>query len=99
MEHNFYYIKCPALNVTIFITHKRNLRNLRNGCYANVSTEQSMLINDKMPAITPSENLKARKFFILQHFSFYKQLKFHSLRVELSMKISSGNLCPIFLII
>ena len=36
--------------------------------------------------LTPSENFKARKFFILQQFSFHKQLKFHSLRVELSMK-------------
>ena len=25
-----------------------------------------------------SESLKARKVFIFQHFSFYKQLKFHA---------------------
>ena len=31
-----------------------------------------------------SENLKARKVFIVQHFSFYKQLNFHT---EMSMKI------------
>ena len=32
MENHFYRIKRPPLNVTIFITH---VRNLRNGCYAN----------------------------------------------------------------
>ena len=32
MEHHFYHIKWPPLNVTIFTTH---VRNLRNGCYAN----------------------------------------------------------------
>ena len=48
-----------------------------------------MLINVKMPTIvgiltfisminTTSENLKARKVFIFQHFSFYEQLKFHA---------------------
>ena len=31
-EIHFYHIKLPPLNVTIFITH---VRNLRNGCYAN----------------------------------------------------------------
>ena len=34
MVYNFYHIKWPPLNITIFITH---VRNLRNGCYANVS--------------------------------------------------------------
>ena len=28
--------------------------------------------------INTSERLKARKVFILKHFSFYKQLKFHA---------------------
>ena len=27
---------------------------------------------------TTSESLKARKVFIVQHFSFYEQLKFHA---------------------
>ena len=31
-----------------------------------------------MSIIHTSENLKARKVFILQHFSFYERLKFHS---------------------
>ena len=54
------------------------------------------VINDKMPTIvgilifisminTASESLKARKLFILQHHSFYEQLKFHA-QLELSMK-------------
>ena len=34
MENHFYHIKWPPLNVTIFITH---VRSLRNGCYANRS--------------------------------------------------------------
>ena len=34
MENHFYHIRLPPLNVTIFITH---VRNLRNECYANVS--------------------------------------------------------------
>ena len=33
MENHLFLIKCPPLNVTIFITH---VRNLRNGYYANV---------------------------------------------------------------
>ena len=48
-----------------------------------------MLINVAMPTIvgnltfsnminTPYESLKARKFFIFQHFSFYEKLKFHA---------------------
>ena len=32
MENHFYHIKWPPLNVTIFITH---VRNVRNGSYAN----------------------------------------------------------------
>ena len=57
------------------------------------STQLSMkfilLINVKMPTIvgiltfisminTTSKSLKARKVFILQHFSFYEHLKFHA---------------------
>ena len=49
-----------------------------------------MLINVKMPTIvailtfismvnTTSESLKAKTIFIVQHFSFYNQLKFYSL--------------------
>ena len=37
MENHFYRIKVPHLNVTIFITH---VRNLRNGCYANAPLRQ-----------------------------------------------------------
>ena len=33
MENHFNHIKWPPLNVTIFITH---VRNLCNGCYTNV---------------------------------------------------------------
>ena len=29
MENHFYHIKWPPLNVTIFITHVRNLRNMQ----------------------------------------------------------------------
>ena len=38
MENHFYHIKWPPLNVTIFITH---VRNLRNGCYANVLSNEA----------------------------------------------------------
>ena len=32
LDNTFYHIKWPPLNITIFITH---VRNLRYGCYAN----------------------------------------------------------------
>ena len=32
MENHFYHLRWAALNVTIFITH---VRNLRNRCYVN----------------------------------------------------------------
>ena len=32
MENNFYHNRLPPLNVTILITH---VRNLQNACYAN----------------------------------------------------------------
>ena len=60
-----------------------------------------MLINDKMPTTivgiltfismihTTFENLKARKVFIFQHFSFYEKLKFHAQSMKKSF-ITSG---------
>ena len=61
----------------------------------NLTKKNILLINVKMPTIvgiltfisrinTTSESFKTRNVFILQHFSFYEQLKFHA--AELSMK-------------
>ena len=58
-------------------------------CSIQLSMEFIMLINVKMPTIdviltfisminAKSERLKARNFFILWHYSFYEQLKFHA---------------------
>ena len=41
MENHFYHIRLPPLNVTIFITH---IRRLRNGSYANVRRKDARLI-------------------------------------------------------
>ena len=58
-------------------------------CSTQMSTKFILLINVKMPTIVgiltfiskinaASERLKARNFFICQHFSFYEPLKFHA---------------------
>ena len=60
-----------------------------SSCSAELSTQISMLINVKMPAIvgiltfisminTTSESLKARKVIIFQHFNFCDRLKFNA---------------------
>ena len=57
LENTFYHIKWPPLNVTIFITH---VRNLRNGCYANV--DHSPIIN--MEALQDQYDQKYKMFSI-----------------------------------
>ena len=58
-------------------------------CSTQLSTKFLLLINVKMPTIvgiltfislinTPSDRLKARKFFICRYFSFYEHLKFRA---------------------
>ena len=58
-------------------------------CSTQMTMEFIMFINVKMPTIvgiltfisminTAYDRLKARKVFIIQHFSFYEQLKFHA---------------------
>ena len=58
-------------------------------CSTQLRTKFILLINAKMPTIvgiltsvnminTTSERLKARYFFICQHFRFYEQLKFRA---------------------
>ena len=54
-------------------------------CPALLSMKFIKLINVKMPTIvgismmnTTPDKLKARKVFIFQHFSFYKQMKLHA---------------------
>ena len=40
MESHLYHIKWPPLNFTIFIPH---MRNLRNGCYANIAYSDNLV--------------------------------------------------------
>ena len=51
MKNHFYHIRWPPLNVTIFITHVRNLTNGSHGSYANAVPPVSLVLMPLDPVL------------------------------------------------